>query len=190
MGKVSDQISQFTETYSAIVLGMHSDMNQYRQDVKSLRDNSLSLENKLYQIVSGTKSLEQSNIQISKKIEERKGEIEKYYNKISASVEKIDLLAKEVNKVSSLAENLDLKVAQSKNDIIRLNSKSVEQQGKIIQLNSDLTSTNSKAETIGSEVEELKSLLSKQAEQMATQKLMIFGCIALIFFILVLTLFL
>ena len=114
----------------------------------------------------------------------------RYYNKISASVEQIDLLAKEVNKASSLAEKLDLKVAQSKNDIIRLNSKLVEQQGKIIQLNSDLTSTDSKTETISSEVEELKSLLSKQAEQMATQKLMIFGCIALIFFILVLTLFL
>lgn len=190
MGKVSDQISQFTETYSAIVLGMHSDMNQYRQEVKSLKDNRLSVENKLYQIVSGAKSLEQSNLQISKNIEERKGEIEKYYNTISASAEKIDLLAKEANRASSLAEKLDLKVAQSKNDIIRLNSKLVEQQGKIIQLNSDLTSTDSKAETIRSEVEQLKSHLSKQSEQIATQKLMIFGCIALIFFILILTLIL
>ena len=85
MGKVTDQINQFTETYTSIVVGMHSDINQYQREVKALQSKNIDLELNLYKILNDAKRMEQSNLQTAEnalklkgvKTGHNKGEIDK-----------------------------------------------------------------------------------------------------------------
>ncbi|MBI6115965.1 hypothetical protein [Salegentibacter maritimus] len=194
MGKVSDQINEFTQTYSAIVVGMHSDMNQYRREVKSLQDKNIAFEENMYRILSGAKKMEQSNLQISNKIEDRKSEIENFYREIAGSARRIKVISEDVEKATNVVEQLNLKVSQSHTDFSQLKTRLIEEQGKTIQLRSELSKLNSDLSTastkIGNqheELRELKKIIKDQHDQLSTHKLLIIGCFGLIAFILVLT---
>ncbi len=162
MGKVADQINQFTETYSAIVVGMHSDMNQYRREVTSLKQNTGALEEKLYQIVSGAKHLEQSNLKISSKIEDRKSEIENFYREIAGSVHRIKIIGEEVDKATSLVEILKNLVNQSVREIKKVDTRLTDEESKNLQLATVVDNLNLK---LGQALNDINRLSLKLVEE-------------------------
>lgn len=192
MGKVSDQITQFTETYSTIVVGMHKDINQYRKEVQSLTQNSnnKTLEENLYRIYNSAKQLAETNNNISSKIEDKKSEIERFYREIAGSARRINLISEEVDKANTKIDELNLKVLRSLDDLSRLNTNLVVEKGKNISLRSDITNINSALAIKASEIESLNSAIENQAKQLYTQKLLLIGGLSLLVFILLLTLFL
>lgn len=162
MGKVADQINQFTETYSAIVVGMHSDMNQYRREVTSLKQNTGALEEKLYQIVSVAKQSEQSNLKISSKIEERKSEIENFYKEIAASVHRIKSIGEDVDKATSLVEILKNLVNQSVREIKKVDSRLAVEENNNVQLTTVVDNLNLK---LGQALNDINRLSLKLVEE-------------------------
>lgn len=192
MGKVSDQITQFTETYSSIVVGMHKDISQYRKEVQSLTQNSnnKTLEENLYRIYNSAKQLAETNNNISSKIEDKKSEIERFYREIAGSARRIKLISEEVDKANVKIDELSLKVSRSLEDLSRLNTSLVVEKGKNISLRSDITNINLSLAIKTSEIESLNSALENQAKQLYTQKLLLIGGLSLLVFILLLTIIL
>ncbi|WP_282018173.1 hypothetical protein [Salegentibacter mishustinae] len=197
MGKVSDQITEFTETYSAILVGIHADMNQYRNEVKSVKKNTSLVNSQLSKTFNSTKAIEESNIRIASKIEDRKSEIEQFYREIAGSTRRLKIIAEDLEKTKSFINQLNSKLNQVNIEISRLNTKLIEEQGKNLRIKtnltkvaSDLSTASNQMDNLNQELDGLKNVLEKQREQLVTQKLLIIGCFALIAFILVLTLLL
>lgn len=192
MGKVSDQITQFTETYSSIVVGMHKDISQYRKEVQSLTQNSnnKTLEENLYRIYNSAKQLAETNNNISSKIEDKKSEIERFYREIAGSARRINLISEEVDKANVKIDELSLKVSRSLEDLSRLNTSLIVEKGKNISLRSDITNINSSLAIKATEIESLNSAIENQAKQLYTQKLLLIGGLSLLVFILLLTIIL
>lgn len=190
MGKITDQINQFTETYTSIVVGMHSDINQYRREVKALQSKNIDLELNLYKILNDAKSIEQSNLQTAENIENKKAEIKDLYEEIASSVKRINTISSEIEKATGLVDSLNLKVVQTVNDIGKLNKRILEEQGKNLSLKTDFENLDSKLQQATQDLDDLRQKNKEQDEQITTQKMLIIGGFFLLVFILALTILL